>query len=103
MLKTSHPQADAERIEILQGLLELRRDGHFEAIWASDNQLRVQYEVDGPLHFLSWRRAKVMVQTAREATAALALAEIGHERKPPATEGVGRARRAKAGYSGKTR
>jgi hypothetical protein len=97
MLRLPPVQSDAERIKILQGLLQLRKDGHFHAIWATDNSLLIQHEPHGRRCFLSWRRAKAMVATAQEAAAAPEIAKDGTRRKPPAAEGPQRAETALTG------
>lgn len=34
---------------MIKGLLELKRDGHFYALWATDSRIDVQYEPTGPM------------------------------------------------------
>ncbi len=94
-MRLAQPLTDADRIAILKGLLQLRRDGHFYAIWATDNQIRVQYEFQGPTHILSWRRAMEMVETARQAFAVALPPTVRVERKDPASERSKVADRAK--------
>lgn len=80
---------------MIKGLLELKRDGHFYALWATDSRIDVQYEPTGPIVHLGWRRAKLMVATAR-GSAALVLMTTGRaEKKPPASERSQLAQRAK--------
>ena len=86
---------EATRIRIIQGLLQLKRDGHFHAVDVTGHTIRVQYQVDGPRKLMGWRRAHEMVQTA--ATALAAHLEV--ERKPPASEGARRATATAAGGS----
>lgn len=99
MLRRKTMAEEIEQVNILAGLLKLRKDGHFAAIYVQGDQLRVQYQVDGPILLLGWRRAKEMVRTAEEATAR-ATAGLGPVvRKPPAPE---RSQRAAAPRTGKT-
>lgn len=90
---------EAERIDVIAGLLQLKKDGHFHQIWVG-MQIRVQYAVDGPIKLLGWRKAQDMVRTARAASAALLAAEFPAQRKPAAPERSGS---AAAASSGKTR
>jgi hypothetical protein len=65
-MRQLHRFSDEQKIEILQGLIQLRKDGHFAAIHAQGEQLRVQYAVGGPKLLLGWRQAARMVAKARE-------------------------------------
>lgn len=93
----------AEQIEVLQGLVQLRKDGHFHAIYSNGEQLRVQYEFDGPILLLGWRKALEMVTAAKEAAAAALEAENPALRKPPTGERTQRAVAGFLGSSGKLR
>lgn len=98
MAKWTLPE-EKKRIEIISGLLRLKRDGHFHAIWATDYTIKVQYAADGPIKMLGWRKACDMVKTASESAALALAAELEASRKPPASE---RAQRAVAARNGKT-
>jgi hypothetical protein len=80
--------SDEQKIAILQGLIQLRKDGHFAAIHAQGEQLRVQYAVGGPKLLLGWRQAARMVAKASE-TAGLAIAALLLEvQKPPVVKSL---------------
>lgn len=81
---------DQTRIEILTGLIQLRKDGHFHAIDAG-NCIRIQFEACGPWKHIGWRRAAEMVETARQALAAALQGDQAPQRKPPAPESARRA------------
>lgn len=49
MLRPHPIRSDAEIIDVIKGLLELKRDGHFYALWATDSRIDVQYEPTGPM------------------------------------------------------
>ena len=88
---------DQTRVQILAGLIELRKGGYFvqdgrerRQIRAIDagNCLRIQFEPEGRWKLIGWRRAWEMVASAKQALEAAILAETEAERKPPASEGL---------------
>lgn len=99
MLVNSH-RTTAQEIEIIAGLLQLRRDGHFQAIWVNGDLIRVQYDPGGPTSILGWKTAARMVATAREAAAKAAAPGPETIRKGPDRE---RSQRAAAAANGKAR
>jgi len=50
-----------QKSEIVQGLLEMRRDGKLHGVWYSDGILEVRKLAIGPLEYVSWPAAAGMV------------------------------------------
>jgi hypothetical protein len=100
MLRTTPILEEAERLDVIAGLLALRRDGHFWALHVDAMRLKIRWEEDGPLLLLGWREAARMVSTAREVAAQLPAEGIPIVRKPPVAERPQRALRAKGAGSG---
>ncbi len=97
--RSANRNEEAHRLDIISGLLALKRDGHFETIWATDTILKVKYSVYGPIVMLSWKKAATMVTNHRNAGAAALAAEMEAERKGPGSERATRAQTASAGQS----
>ncbi len=93
---------EATKVRIIQGLIQLRKDGQFAGIDANMNTVRIQFAVGGYWKLIGWRKAWEMVDTARR-VAAGELVEVQLPIRKPvvaerATAAPGRStRRAKSG------
>jgi hypothetical protein len=83
------------KAQIVRGLLQLRKDGHFHAIYVSGDVLRIQFEEYGLKELIGWRKAHEMVMAASQALAESLNAERQPPRKPATSEGWERARGAR--------
>ncbi len=92
---------EAERLRIVAGLLELRKDGHFAEIYVDAMILRVRWKADSPIHLMGWKAAARMVGQAKAAAALAAHAYRAGE----ATDGGRELRKGaqKAQRAGKSR
>ena len=77
---------DRTRVEIIQGLIALRKDGHFAGLDANDCTVRIQFDAGGDWKLIGWRKAWEMVDTAKKAIAAAPIEPQGPIRKPPVAE-----------------
>ena len=50
-------------LAVIDGLVMLRRQGNFFALWVHGRQIRVQYQLDGPRYPLLWPQAENMVSS----------------------------------------
>lgn len=87
---------ETDRIRILQGMIQLRRDGHFAEVYVDQGILRVRWRPDGPILLFSWKNAAKMVGRAKSAAALERLAGRDPLAKAPASERPQPAQTAKA-------
>src|SRR5581483_93151 len=83
-----------EELRILRGLLELRRRGRFDGVWAENGRLFVREDALGDRRLLRWKDAAELVaaivprKPAARETIAFPIADRKPNGSPPKTRGA---------------